>query len=235
MSDLGELIRDYYESVADPVTVEEIVYGAIGEGPVRPLGTPPVRRRRRFRGRLRVHELPPFDAQRRDKLTDSKIDQPTPGSRGPRVRRGLAIGAAAAALAIIVGVVAFMFVADDDTDVAGSGEVEIGPITSFDDIAGTTYERQGVVPPRYFHFFEDGTLHHSSNRDLVEERPSVIQETSFEGTTVFLHEIAGLCSDDPDAIYEIHLLENGNLQFVAIEDACPPRSTNFPAEYTPLP
>ncbi len=39
MSDLGELIRDYYESVADPVTVEEILYGAIGEGPVRPLGT----------------------------------------------------------------------------------------------------------------------------------------------------------------------------------------------------
>lgn len=39
MSDLGELIRDYYKSVADPVTVEENLYGAIGEGPVRPLGT----------------------------------------------------------------------------------------------------------------------------------------------------------------------------------------------------
>ena len=118
MSDLGELIRDYYESVADPVTVEEILYGAIGEGPVRPLGTPPVRRRRRFRGPLGVHELPRLDEQRRDKkMTDSKIDQPTPGPRRPRVGRGLAIGAAATALVIIVGVVAFVFVADDGTDV----------------------------------------------------------------------------------------------------------------------
>ena len=116
-----------------------------------------------------------------------------------------------------------------------TAEVEPGPITSFDDIAGTTYERQGAGAPGYFHFFEDGTIHFSTNRDLVEERPSIIQETSFEGTTVFLHEIAGLCADDPDAIYQIHLLENGNLEFVAIEDACPPRSTNFPAEYTPLP
>ena len=115
------------------------------------------------------------------------------------------------------------------------GEVEPGPITSFEDIAGTTYESQGVGGPFFLYFFEDGTIHGSSNRDLVEERPSIIQETSFEGTTVFLSEIEGLCNDDPDAIYEIHLLENGNLQFVAIEDACPPRSRNFPAEYTPLP
>ncbi len=116
-----------------------------------------------------------------------------------------------------------------------TAEVEPGPITSFDDIAGTTYERQGIVPPVFFYFFEDGTIHGSSNRDLVEERPTIIQETSFEGTTVSLHEIEGLCDDDPDAIYEIHLLENGNLQFVAIEDACPIRSSSFPAEYTPLP
>ena len=120
MSDLGELIRDYYESVADPVTVEEILYGAIGAGPVRPLGTPLVSRRRRFRGRLGVHQLPHLDEQRRDKkMTDSKIDQPTPGPRRPRVGRGVAI-AAAAAIVVIVGVVAFAFVADDGTDVAGS-------------------------------------------------------------------------------------------------------------------
>ncbi len=115
------------------------------------------------------------------------------------------------------------------------GEVEPGPITSFDDIAGTTYERQGVGGQGYFHFFEDGTIHFSTNRDLVEERPSIIQETSFEGTTLFLHAIERRCDDDPDAIYEIHVLENGNLRFVAIEDACPIPSSSFPAEYTPLP
>ena len=111
-----------------------------------------------------------------------------------------------------------------------------GPVTSFDDIAGTTYERQGGAGgPGYFHFFEDGTIHFSSNRDLVEERPSIIQETSFEGTTVFLHEIEGLCADDPDAIYEIHLLENGNLEFVAIEDPCAHRSGDLEAEWAPVP
>ena len=113
-----------------------------------------------------LRHFSPSDKQRSDKkMTVTNIDQPTPGSRGRRIRRGLAIGAAAAALAIIVGVVAFVFVADDGTDVAGSGEVESGPITSFEDIAGTTYERQGVGPPSYFHFFEDGTIHLSSNRD----------------------------------------------------------------------
>ncbi len=115
------------------------------------------------------------------------------------------------------------------------GEVEPGPITSFDDIAGTTYERQGAGGQGYFHFFEDGTYHFSSNRDLVVERPSIIHETRFEGTTVFLHQIKGGCDDNPDATYEIHMLENGNLRFVAIEDACPIRSSSFPAEYAPVP
>ena len=102
------------------------------------------------------------------------------------------------------------------------GEAESGPITSFDDIAGTTYQRQD--PPGFIHFFEDGTMHISSNGDLVEERPEAIDETRFEGTTVFANEIRGLCDDDLDATYEIHLRENGNLQFVAIEDACGTRS-----------
>ena len=52
------------------------------------------------------------------------------------------------------------------------GEVEPGPVTSFEDIAGI-YEKQGrVYFAGYLHFFEDGTWHGSSNRDLVEDRPS---------------------------------------------------------------
>ena len=174
------------------------------------------------------------DEQRRDKMTDSKIDQPTPGPRKPRVRRGLAIGAAAAALVIIVGVVAFVFVGDDGTDVAGSGEVETGPITSFEDIAGTTYERQGLGGPDFIYFFEDGTWHYSSNPDLVVDRPIAIFETRFEGTTVFVNETKGTCAGT-DAIYEIHLLENGNLQFVEIEDTCALRSGFFSVELAPVP
>ncbi len=114
-----------------------------------------------------------------------------------------------------------------------TAEVEPGPITSFDDIAGTTYERQGSGGQLFFYFFEDGTWHGSSNRDLVEDSPSVISETRFEGTTVFLHQIKGVCDDDP--IYEIHLLENGNLEVVAIEDPCGHRLGDFQAEWEPLP
>ena len=120
------------------------------------------------------------------------------------------------------------------------GELEPGPVTSFEDIAGT-YQRQG--PGAGFaiiHIFEDGTkIHFSSNRDLVEDRPLGIEETRFEGTKVFLKEIKGRCftRGTAEAIYEIHLLENGNLQFVAIgEDMCGQRSSTWGgAEYAPVP
>ena len=52
-----------------------------------------------------------------------------------------------------------------------TAEVEPGPVTSFDDIAGTIYERQDSFD--YFvSFFEDGTFHNSSKQDLVVDRPS---------------------------------------------------------------
>ncbi len=114
-------------------------------------------------------------------------------------------------------------------------KVELAPITSFEDIAGTIYERQGLGGQGYFHFFEDGTVHLSSNPDLVVDRPDGIWETRFEGTTVFLHEIKGRCDDDPDSTYEIHLLESGNLRFVVVEDTCATRSSFFPVEWTPVP
>ncbi len=93
------------------------------------------------------------------------------------------------------------------TTLSTGGEVEPGPLTSFEDIAGI-YELQGLKYfAGYLHFFEDGTLHASSNRDLVEERPSDILETRFELTKVFIKAIKGACIDeDPDAIYDIQLL-----------------------------
>ena len=122
------------------------------------------------------------------------------------------------------------------------GEVEPGPVSSLEDFAGTTYERQGPGGQFFSHFFEDGTWHGSSNRDLVEDRPRVIFETRFEGTTIFVNETKGFCDegsdgtgDNPESIYEIHLLENGNLQLVAIEDPCANRSGGFEAEWAPVP
>ena len=116
------------------------------------------------------------------------------------------------------------------------GKVEPGPITSFEDIAGF-YERGPGHAAIYFQFSEDGTWHASSNRDLVEDRPQLIMETRFEGTKVFLKETKGTsyCADDLEAIYEIHLLENGNLQLVAIEDKCLHRLGDFETEWAPVP
>ncbi len=115
------------------------------------------------------------------------------------------------------------------------GEVEPGQVSSLEDFAGTTYENQGPGTQWYYQFFEDGTWHGSSNRDLVEDRPRVIDESRFEGTKIFVTETKGFCDDNPDAIYEIHLLENGNLQFVEIEDKCANRSGGFEAEWAPVP
>ncbi len=132
----------------------------------------------------------------------------------------------------VAGMVFLLMVAacgDDDA-------LQPGPVTSFEDIAGT-YEFQGrPYFAGYIHFFDDGTWHVSSNRDLVDDRPAWILETRFEGTEVFMKLIKGSCDDTPDAIYEIHLLENGNLQFVLIEDPCALRSGNWDgAEYVPVP
>ena len=61
------------------------------------------------------------DKQRRDKtMTDSEIHRLTPRPRDSRNRRGLLIGAAAAALVIIAGAVAFAFIAANGSNVAGS-------------------------------------------------------------------------------------------------------------------
>jgi len=88
----------------------------------------------------------------------------------------------------------------------------------------------------FFYFFEDGTWHESTNPDLVEDRPIEIYETRFEGTKVFLKQTKGLCDDNPDAIYEIHLLENGNLMLVVVEDPCAFRSSALNnSEYAPVP
>jgi len=114
-------------------------------------------------------------------------------------------------------------------------ELAPGRVPPFVGIAGKIYERQGTSEQFFFYFFEDGTWHGSSNRDLVVERPTVIIEYRFEGTTVFLHETKGSCDDNPDATYEIHLLENGNLRFVVIEDPCAQRSSLDGSEFAPVP
>ena len=69
---------------------------------------------------LELIEMPFLpDRERSGEMSTKQIEVEPPEPRRPRVRRGLLIGAAAAALVVIVGV-AFVFVAGDGTEVAGS-------------------------------------------------------------------------------------------------------------------
>lgn len=105
--------------------------------------------------------------------------------------------------------------------------VQPGPITSFEDIAGTIYRGQGGGLQQYMYFIEDGTMNVSTNPDLVADRASDVYTTRFDGTQVFITMTGSRCPQpDQGGTYEIHLLENGNLQFVAIdEDPCALRSS----------
>ena len=79
------------------------------------------------------------------------------------------------------------------------------------------------------YFLEDGTIHGSTNPDLVVDRASDVYTTRFEGTQVFITNNSSRCPQpDQGGTYEIHLLENGNVQFLAIdEDPCALRSSFF--------
>ena len=112
----------------------------------------------------------------------------------------------------------------DESDV-GSLTPGAIQVTSYEDIAGTYTSSAAFAYYFALHIFEDGTWHVSTQGAfLVEDNPQKAYETRFEGTEVFVTETQGNCGSDTEAIYEIGLLENGNLQFVPIEDTCETRS-----------
>ncbi len=151
----------------------------------------------------------PTNVQDRTTATRQKTEPRTP-SPGPSRRRGLLVAAAALVVAIT-------------------------PVTSYEDIAGT-YRNDGGAYYFALHIFEDGTWHVSTQGPLlVEDYPQEAYETRFEATKVFVTETQGDCGDDTEAIYEIGRLENGNLQFVPIEDTCVTRSRTMRiAEFEPF-
>jgi hypothetical protein len=158
----------------------------------------------------------------------------------PSRRRGWLVAAAAMVVTIIAGgaVIGLLGGSSDEPDV-GSLTPGVIPVTSYEDIAGTYTNRPASgSASAYFalHIFEDGTWHVSTQGAfLVEDNPQKAYETRFEGTEVFVTETQGNCGNDTEAIYEIGLLENGNLQFVPIEDTCETRSrTMSTREFEPF-
>ncbi len=137
------------------------------------------------------------------------------GGRGPLIAIAIAVAV------LVIGIRPSPKTAEE------AQPLQPGPISSFEDIAGT-YLRHGPGEPMYYLFFEDGTVHISSNPDLIVDRPMGVYETSFEGRKVFITHtrLRFRCArSDQGGTYEIHVLENGNLQFVAVdEDTCAGRS-----------
>ena len=170
-------------------------------------------------------------AKKEGRMTDNRPDQqPTPekvqtqrtAPTQPQKRFRLGVALAAVLIVVAVGVV-FATVSNRGSTVA---EVEPGPVTSFDDIAGTIYRSPGTGD-QYLYFLEDGTINGSTNPDLVVDRPSDVYTTRFDGTQALITSTSSRCPQpDQGGTYEIHLLENGNVQFLAIdEDPCALRSS----------
>jgi hypothetical protein len=147
------------------------------------------------------------------------------------------VAAAALVVAIIAAgvVIGLLGGSSDEPDVGSLTPGPITPVTSYEDIAGT-YRNDGGAYYFALHIFEDGTWHVSTQGPLlVEDYPQEAYETRFEATKVFVTETQGDCGDDTEAIYEIGRLENGNLQFVPIEDTCVTRSRTMRiAEFEPF-
>ena len=156
---------------------------------------------------------------------------------GSRSRFGLV--AAAAVVVLVIGAAAAILTLSGDggDDVVAASPTTPGPVTSFADIAGRTYRSQGAGVQTYMYFLEDGTMNASVNPDLVVDRASDVYTTRFEGTQVFITMTSFRCAQpDQGGTYEIQLLENGNLQFLAIaEDPCAQRSSFLQRGFAPVP
>jgi len=125
---------------------------------------------------------------------------------------------------------------------AGEGPAEPGPITSVGAIVGTWHRTSGAQ--WYAAFNEDGTVNFAETLEIVaDDRGHHKNKYRFEGTQLII-EGRHHCADESQLIgmYEVHLLENGNLKFLAIEEDCAGRETALAGrpdgttrEYEPIP
>jgi len=102
---------------------------------------------------------------------------------------------------------------------AGEGPPEPGPVTSADAILRAWHRTSGQS--WYIAFHEDGTMNGSQALENVVERRGMVEWTyRFEGTQLIVEGSVGGCEVGQIGIYEAHLLEDGNLKILTIEDEC---------------
>ncbi len=125
---------------------------------------------------------------------------------------------------------------------AGGASSQPGPLTSADDILGAWHRTSGG--PWYTAFHGDGTINGSALPEaVVKGRGHDEWKYRFEGTQLFMGGSGGHCENSQIGIFEVHLLENGNLKFLTIEDECASRAGQLAGrpddgivrEYEPVP
>ena len=110
---------------------------------------------------------------------------------------------------------------------AGCGTPGPELASSAEDIVGTWHQINVPGLAGYYQYSEDGTFRGAQVREWVEDHPTDKGEFWFEGAQLFIEESLGVCDENPIGIYEVHLLANGNLKFVVIEDECRSRATRL--------
>lgn len=112
-------------------------------------------------------------------------------------------------------------------------------VSSAEEILGLWFgieNRDGM----YQQFNPDGTMLTSQIRDLIETNPNVVQDYSFEDGKLYLldtpnYKVRGLPPCSPgDAIYQVEKYDNGNINFVKIEDQCSPRAYTMSQIHEPV-
>jgi hypothetical protein len=117
----------------------------------------------------------------------------------------------------------------------GTATADFTPVDSIGDIVGTWRSSSRDL---YLRFDESGILRKSFSVDKLDSRPYSTNEVWFEGTQMYLKEMAvsgaPSCGDEA-AVYEVRLYSEGGIRIVKIRDSCAPRVRHTALELDPVP
>ena len=111
---------------------------------------------------------------------------------------------------------------------ATPGPVVVGTVTSAEELAGVWHRttRTGMGMDVYRQYTEDGIYRMGTSPEELEAQPRVEGKFWFEGVKIVVQDTSGIPGFDicvegeKTGKYEVELLENGHIRFVAIEDEC---------------